>query len=117
MLLQMIGIRIKQVRKKKGLTQEELAEKAGINASYMGTVERGERNISIETLEKIIRGLDMTPSDFFQFHEINIENLTNDNHYILEVVKSLLHNRSLEENKLILRVIQDILATLDSGNK
>lgn len=117
MLLQMIGIRIKQVRKKKGLTQEELAEKAGINASYMGTVERGERNISIETLEKIIRGLDMTPSDFFQFHEINIENLTNDNHHILEVVKSLLHNRSLEENKLILRVIQDILATLDSGNK
>lgn len=47
MLLQFIGERIRQIRKAKGLTQEELAEKAGINASYMGTVERGDRNISI----------------------------------------------------------------------
>lgn len=114
MLLQLIGERIRQVRKSKGLTQEELAEKAGINASYMGTVERGDRNISIETLEKIMKGLDVTPTDFFQFHEIESDDLKNENDKLLEMMKSLLYNRPVEENKLIYRVIKDILIILDS---
>lgn len=115
MLLQFIGERIRQIRKAKGLTQEELAEKAGINASYMGTVERGDRNISIETLEKIMQGLDVTLTDFFQFHEIENDNIINENSRLLEVMKSLLYNRPLEENKLVLRVVKDILETIDSG--
>jgi len=117
MLLQLIGQRIRQVRKEKGLTQEQLAEKAGINASYMGTVERGDRNISIETLEKIITGLGVTPADFFQFHQIEYGALKDNNHHILEVLKSLLYNRTPEENKLIFRVIQDILDVLDGSRK
>ncbi|MDU4698366.1 MAG: helix-turn-helix transcriptional regulator, partial [Paenibacillus sp.] len=36
-MLKIIGKRIKQLRKEQGLTQEELAEKAGVNASYIGT--------------------------------------------------------------------------------
>ncbi|MFD0713328.1 helix-turn-helix domain-containing protein [Paenibacillus sp. GCM10027626] len=114
MLLQLIGERIRQIRKEKGLTQEELAEKAGINASYMGTVERGDRNISIETLEKIIQGLDITPTDLFQFHQIEDEDVMNEISEILEMTKSLLYHRTLEENKLIFRVVKDILATMDS---
>lgn len=115
MLLQLIGERIRQFRKAKGLTQEELAEKAGVNASYMGTVERGDRNISIETLEKIMQGLDVSPTDFFQFHAIENDDLKNENDKLLEMLKSLLYSRPPEENRLIYRIVTDIIKTLDEG--
>lgn len=46
-----------KLRKAKGWTQEQLAEAAGLHYSYIGGIERGDRNISLETLEKIITGL------------------------------------------------------------
>lgn len=117
MLLKLIGERIRQLRKAKKLTQEELAEKAGVNASYMGTVERGERNISIETLEKIIQGLDVSPAEFFQFHDLENDQMINENGKLLEMLKSMLYKRPLEENRLIYRIVKDIVTTLDSGKK
>jgi len=45
----------------KKLTQEELAEKCGLQTSYVAGVERGDRNITIQSLEKIIEGLEETP--------------------------------------------------------
>jgi transcriptional regulator with XRE-family HTH domain len=48
-----LGKTIKQVRKQKGLSQEQLALKAEIDRSYMGGIERGERNITFLTLVKI----------------------------------------------------------------
>ncbi|MBV6715882.1 helix-turn-helix domain-containing protein [Paenibacillus chitinolyticus] len=113
MLLKLIGERIRLLRREKGLTQEELAEAAGINASYIGTVERGERNISLETLEKVIIGLNVTPTEMFQFHQADDHDLKVEKKEILEVLNSLLYSRSLEENKLIFRVIKDILDTID----
>ncbi|WP_410770305.1 helix-turn-helix domain-containing protein [Fontibacillus sp. BL9] len=114
MLLQLIGERIKQLRKEQGLTQEELAEKAGVNASYIGTVERGERNISLETLEKIIQGLDVPMEVMFQFHEFEDMDSRTDKAEVLTAISSLMHSRSLEESKLIFRVIKDILNTMDA---
>jgi len=43
-----IGLRIKKLRTEKGFTQDELASKAGVDRSYMGRIERGEINISLE---------------------------------------------------------------------
>jgi transcriptional regulator with XRE-family HTH domain len=48
-----LGKKIKQVRKQKGLSQEQLALKAEIDRSYMGGIERGERNVTFLTLVKI----------------------------------------------------------------
>jgi transcriptional regulator with XRE-family HTH domain len=48
--LQVLGDRIREARKKKGLSQEELAYVADIDRSYMGGVERGESNLSIAKL-------------------------------------------------------------------
>ncbi|BBH24388.1 transcriptional regulator [Paenibacillus baekrokdamisoli] len=114
MLLKLIGERLRYLRKINNLTQEELAEKAGINASYIGSVERGDRNISIETLEKIINGLNVTPTEMFQFHEIDSKYSSFENAQLLETINSLLYHRSLEEKKLIYRIIKDILETMDS---
>ncbi|MCR2802553.1 helix-turn-helix domain-containing protein [Paenibacillus soyae] len=54
---QRIGENIRILRKAKGLSQEQLALRADINASYMGQVERGEKNPTIDVLNKIAAAL------------------------------------------------------------
>lgn len=60
-----IGLRIKELRNERGLTQEEVAWKAEIDRTFMNHVENGRRNVSIESLEKIASGLDIDLRDFF----------------------------------------------------
>jgi len=61
-----IGLRIKELRKAKGLSQEQLALKAEIDRTYMTSVENGKRNISIQNIEKIIKALETTFEEFFK---------------------------------------------------
>ncbi|MEX2369034.1 MAG: helix-turn-helix transcriptional regulator [Candidatus Paceibacterota bacterium] len=56
-----IGRNIRFYRKQIGLTQEKLAEKADLDRSYVGGVERGNYNVSIETLAKIAHSLQVEP--------------------------------------------------------
>jgi DNA-binding XRE family transcriptional regulator len=61
-----IGLRIKELRTEKNLTQEAVAWKAEVDRTFMNHVENGKRNVSIETLSKIICvGLDTSFKDFF----------------------------------------------------
>ncbi len=67
-----IGLRIKEIRTAKTLTQEAVAYKAEIDRTYMNHVENGKRNVSIEGLEKIIcHGLETTFKDFFDNDAFN----------------------------------------------
>lgn len=66
----LVGERIRQIRKDNKISQEKLGEMAQLQSSYIGGVERGERNISLETLEKIIKAFDMHYTDFFNFRDI-----------------------------------------------
>lgn len=61
-----IGSRIKQLRELKKLTQEQLAWDAEINRTYMNHVENGRKNISVKSLEKIIKALNTDFSHFFK---------------------------------------------------
>jgi transcriptional regulator with XRE-family HTH domain len=61
-----IAQRIKELREKRGLTQEALAYKSDVDRTYMNHVENGKRNISIINLEKIIvDGLEVSLLEFF----------------------------------------------------
>ena len=61
-----IAQRIKELRDKRGLTQEALAYKSDVDRTYMNHVENGKRNISIVNLEKIIvDGLEVSMLEFF----------------------------------------------------
>jgi transcriptional regulator with XRE-family HTH domain len=60
-----VGQRIRVLRKELGLSQEALAYKSEVDRTYMTDVENGRRNVSIEILEKIIKALEVSFSDFF----------------------------------------------------
>lgn len=66
MITQKVGSRIRELRKAAGLSQEKLALAAGLDRTYIASVESGKRNISIINLEKIINSLNCTFADFFQ---------------------------------------------------
>ena len=51
------GKRVREVRKAKGISQEKLAEMAGIDRSYMGNIERGEKNITLKKIYEICDAL------------------------------------------------------------
>ena len=61
-----IGIRIKQLRAKTDLSQERLAMQAGLDRTYINSVENGRRNISINSLHKIASALGASLQDFFK---------------------------------------------------
>lgn len=61
-----MGQRIRRYRVRKRLTQEQLAEFAGISASFMGHIERGSRVASLDTVMKICSALGVTPNDLLE---------------------------------------------------
>ena len=57
------GRRVREVRKGKGISQERLAEMAGIDRSYMGNIERGEKNITLKKAYEICDALEIEIQD------------------------------------------------------
>jgi len=64
-LKNIFSLNTRKFRIEKNLSQEELAEKAGVHRTYIGSVERGERNITINVMEKISVALEKPITDFF----------------------------------------------------
>ena len=56
-----VGNNIRILRKNRGLSQEELPEQCGLHRTYVGAIERGERNITLGTLEKFAKALNVRP--------------------------------------------------------
>ena len=67
MIKEKVGQRIKELRTKQGLSQEEFAFKCDLDRTYITSLERGKRNISLENLEKIAKAFNITLSKFFDF--------------------------------------------------
>ena len=64
-----IGQRIKELRKELSLSQEALAYKAEVDRTYVTDVENGRRNVSVEILERIIKALEVSITEFFNSKE------------------------------------------------
>ena len=65
-ILKRFGQRVRCERMKLGISQEELASRADVHRTYIGMIERAEKNITLENIEKICKALDLTVSDFFK---------------------------------------------------
>lgn len=59
------GERIRDIRKRMGLSQEELATKASVHRTYIGMIERGEKNITLTNISKIARALSTPIKELF----------------------------------------------------
>lgn len=67
MIEEKVGNRIKELRDKLGISQEELGFRSGVHRTYIASLEVGKRNVSIATLEKIVNALEVSFSEFFDF--------------------------------------------------
>lgn len=67
--LKNLGKRIKEMRSERSISQEELAELAGVHRTYVGMIERGEKNVTILSAQKIATALGVSISELFKGYE------------------------------------------------
>ena len=98
-----VGKRLRSYRTGQGLSQEKLAERAGLHPTYIGQVERGEKNLTIESLEKITSALDVSMASVFE----KIEERGDAGNYCLQAYELLSRKNSADRERLF-RILSDI---------
>ncbi|MEW6608163.1 MAG: helix-turn-helix transcriptional regulator [bacterium] len=101
-----LGNRIRELRKALGLTQEELGERANLHNTYIGAVERGERNLSIESIEKIAKGLNIEINELFTFPPAK---LLSQHEIIISEIIELIRRGDDKTIKIISRALKEVL--------
>ncbi len=66
MITKALGVRIQELRKKKGLSQEKFALQIDMDRTYLASVEAGKRNISVNNIKKIADELEVSISELFE---------------------------------------------------
>lgn len=63
------GDKVRRIRISKLMTQEQLAEEAGLHRTYIGSVERAEKNLTVKNVFKIAEALAIEPSELFTYED------------------------------------------------
>ncbi|HEX4147128.1 MAG TPA: helix-turn-helix transcriptional regulator [Pirellulales bacterium] len=63
---------LRRIRNQQGISQEVLGERAGLHRTYIGSVERGERNVSIDSIERIASSLGVEITELFRVQPIKV---------------------------------------------
>ncbi len=95
-----LGVRIQEIRKSKNMTQEKLAEAIGLNVPNLSNIERGKKFVSAETLEKIIKALNINESELFDFDHIKSRD------ELLNLIINILKNSTDKDIKYFYRMIR-----------
>ncbi|MFK0521966.1 MULTISPECIES: helix-turn-helix domain-containing protein [Paenibacillus] len=88
-VLRLVGQRVRELRKKQGYSQEELGEMAGFHFSYIGGVERAEKNITLLNLQKIADALKVNVHELFVYSKF-VKSGTNDKEKLLNEINEKL---------------------------
>lgn len=115
--LSLIGDRVKAIRKDKGLTQEELAEKAELQYSYIGGIERGERNISLLSFQKVLDALEVSPLGFFSYNKVSILHQELNKTQLLSKHTELITTLNEEQIVIVNQITQKMLEFAESSDK
>lgn len=102
-----VGQRIRTIRKTKGLTQQQLAELSGLDDAYIGSMERGERNFSIDTLEKVILALEIPATELFYVSE-NLDELQKSQRQAIDEYVVTLDGLSINQLEKLQRIIKEV---------
>lgn len=100
---QMIGARIKDIRTKKGITQEQLSERMEINPKYLSSIERGKENPTLNTLIKLSKSLEVDLGEIFSFV------LAEDPSKRKSLILSLLDEADSEQLKMVFKILSVIM--------
>jgi len=98
-VFQLIGARVRNIRKSKGLTQEQLAELASTSHSYIGDLERGARNVTLQSLQKVSDALGVNFFELFSYGEFT--ELEKKNSTIWKIVELLVDKEEIEVEKAL----------------
>ena len=107
-LQEKLGVRLREFRLASGYSIEELAHKADMNAAQLGKIERGERNFTIQTLDRIVCALEIRYTQLFDF-EAEVPAATN---VILDKTISYLSILNAQEQAAIYKTVE-LLAVKD----
>ncbi|MFD0675983.1 MULTISPECIES: helix-turn-helix domain-containing protein [unclassified Paenibacillus] len=116
-LKRIIGDKIRNVRNARGMTLQQLSETTGLQTSYLGDVERGKRNTSLDSLEKIMNALDIRPGDLFDFRQVDINSSEFEVSSILEVHYQFLKAKKTEDVRMIHRITKDIFNSIEGSRQ
>jgi len=100
---ELLGARIKELRKAKGLSQEKLSEKVGIDSKHLSRIEVGKSYPSLDTLEKIANALHVEIKDLFEFIHLSPSKELPDS------ISKLLKEADEDKLRLILKIIRAVV--------
>ena len=100
----LLGVRIKELRKTRGLSQEQLSEKIDIDPKHLSRIESGRSFPSLDTLEKLANALQVEIKDFFEFaHEAK------NTRELKEMISNLLKEVDDERLRLAVKVLRALV--------
>lgn len=101
---QLLGVRIKELRKTRGLSQEQLSGKIDIDPKHLSRIESGRSFPSLDTLEKLANALQVEVKDFFEFaHEAK------NTRELKEIINNLLKEVDDEQLRLAVKVLRALV--------
>ena len=105
-IMKTIGKRIRNYRLSLGLSQEQLAELAGCHPTYIGQIERGEKNATIESIEKISSALNLPLSQLFE--KLDNHDAASEGRNIPLECYELLSSKTRTEQEQLFRIIVEV---------
>lgn len=112
-LINSIGFHIRLLRKSKNLSQEELAFKSGVHPTYVGQIERSEKNLTISSLNQITKALEVSLEEFFSFidpiKKKDSDTTKSNEEYPYQKIIKILQDTDVDEQKMLIEIIQKLI--------
>ena len=102
-----LGGRIREERRKLGLTQAQFAEAVDISDTYMGAIERGERSLTLDTLVRLVNRLGVTVDYLLA------DSVTDSDANIMEQFKQIVDNQPMDRKQMAINVLRTIFSYFD----
>ncbi|OMC70428.1 transcriptional regulator [Paenibacillus odorifer] len=106
-ILKLVGIRIRALRKERNLSQEALGERGGFHFSYIGQIERGEKNVSLLNLNKIAEALEVNLIQLFAY--LDEDFMVTSSEINIQDIVSMLRTANDEKVRLAKNVLRELL--------
>jgi len=113
----LIGARIREIRKARGMTQEEVAEKAEMDFTSIGAAERSVRNLSLKSLFRVAKALNVTLEELVHLPQDTNILLDKDKSMAILRLDGLIKNMEAEELKFILEIVEGICKYVKAPSK